>query len=109
MQVALLAYGSIIGRFAVFSALRASATATGSAIEQVAINAAGKIVSSAPGLSMAGAACRETPLPLRGAVLAARRLTLTILVKVPRVIPSRRLIPLDTVCASGAMPMEPAR
>ena len=109
MQVALLTYGSIIARFAVFSALRASATVSGTGIEPVVEQTASRIISSAPGLTLAWARIRETPLKLRGVALATKRYTVTILVKVPRVIPSRRIIPIDTVTASGSMPMEPSR
>lgn len=109
MQVALLTYGVIVARFAVFSGLRASATVAGVNPEPAGIQTASRIISSAPGLTLVWASMKQVPLPLRGVALATRRLTLTVLVKVPRVIPSRRLMPLDTVSASGAMPMEPAR
>jgi len=109
MQVALLSYGAILARFAVFSALRAAATEKGEFVEPMAMEAAGLIISSAPGLALVGASIKETPLPLWDIAMATRRLTLTIYVRVPRVIPSRRLVPMDTVSASGAMPMEPAR
>jgi len=109
LQVSLLSYGAMMARFAVFSALRSVATARGADIQPLAAAAARRIISSAPGLVMAGAVLREAAIPLRGAAMSARRCTLTILVRVPRVIPSRRIILLDTVSASASMPMEPPR
>ena len=108
MQCVLLAYGAALARFAAFAALRASATAASGARPATARAAAFKVLSGVPAVTMLDVATGEVPLPLRGASLAAPRMTCTVVARVPRLVPLR-LSFLSTVRASAAMPMEPAR
>jgi len=109
MQVSLLAYGAMMARFAAFAGLRAAAVAPGMAVEEVAGDTVAEVLSGIPGLTLLKVSIIETPIPMLDSVYTGRRFTLTVRVRVPRVIPSRGIIPLDTASVSCAMPMEPPR
>lgn len=106
LQCVILAYGAATARFAAFCAVRSCAVAPELTRQSSAASSVSRVLGKVPAVTPVSVLVRETPLPLRGAGLAARRMTCTVVARVPRVLPV--LFPgMTTVRASCALPMEP--
>lgn len=110
IQIGLMGYGSLAARYAAFVGARAGAVAGPLARPLAAQTAVEEIVSRVPGVRLVAADLNRTVLSLHvvkaspGADVAQERMTMTVRVSVPRLLP--RPWPVR-VMASCAIPMEP--
>lgn len=110
VQLAFLGYGSVGARYAAFAGARAAAVAPVHHRERAAAQAVDGVLDLLPGLRRGGSEIRRTVVRLgrmrdeSGMDFAQGRMTLTVRIAVPRLLP---LPWIDGVTARCAMPMEP--
>ena len=110
IQVALLGYGSVAAGYAAFVGARAAAVAPRLDRSRAAAQAVEGILECFPGLRSDETGVKPTILPLGelrkvpGIDFAQGRMTLTVRVSVPRLLPAPYI---STVSAKCAIPMEP--
>jgi len=109
LQLAFIGYGVAMARYAAFVSMRRAAVRPAAARETTARSTAAALLAGTPGIRFVGTSMHRAKLPLRGVAHSGsmERWTLTVRVRVPRLIPLPRGLDCSLVGGTASMPEEP--